>query len=39
MSTNPLKRLIEPDQSVWFDYIRGDLYQGPMLKRLIEKTV
>ncbi|HSS44685.1 MAG TPA: transaldolase family protein, partial [Thermoanaerobaculia bacterium] len=37
MSTNPLKRLTALGQSVWFDYIRRDLYQGPELKRLIEE--
>lgn len=37
VSTNPLKRLIELGQSVWYDYIRRDLYQGPELRRLIEE--
>ncbi|MGH9786267.1 MAG: transaldolase [Terriglobia bacterium] len=37
MSANPLKRLTALGQSVWFDYIRRDLYQGPELKRLIEE--
>lgn len=32
----PLRRLTELGQSVWYDYIRRDLYQGPALKRLIE---
>ncbi len=36
MSSNPLWRLAELGQSVWYDYIRRDLYQGPALKRLIE---
>jgi len=35
MSTNPLKRLGELGQSVWYDYIRRDLYTGPGLKKLI----
>jgi transaldolase len=33
---NPLRRLTELGQSVWYDYIRRDLYQGPELRRLIE---
>jgi transaldolase len=32
-----LTRLVELGQSVWYDYIRRDLYQGPELRRLIEK--
>src|SRR5688572_16310630 len=32
----PLRRLTELGQSVWYDYIRRDLYRGPELKRLIE---
>jgi transaldolase len=35
MSQNPLQRLTELGQSVWYDYIRRDLYQGPELHRLI----
>ncbi len=35
MSTNPLQRLGELGQSVWYDYIRRDLYTGPGLKALI----
>ncbi len=35
--SNPLKRLAELGQSVWYDYIRRDLYTGPALKRLIEE--
>jgi transaldolase len=31
----PLRRLTDLGQSVWYDYIRRDLYQGPELKRLI----
>src|SRR4051812_5916878 len=31
----PLRRLTELGQSVWYDYIRRDLYQGAELKRLI----
>jgi transaldolase len=37
MSQNPLLRLAELGQSVWYDYIRRDLYQGPELRRLIEE--
>jgi transaldolase len=37
MSVNPLKTLVELGQSVWYDYIRRDLYQGPELTRLIEE--
>ena len=37
MSQNPLLRLVELGQSVWYDYIRRDLYQGPELRRLIEE--
>jgi transaldolase len=37
MSQNPLLRLTELGQSVWYDYIRRDLYQGPELRRLIEE--
>jgi transaldolase len=37
MSANPLQRLAELGQSVWYDYIRRDLYQGPELRRLIEE--
>lgn len=35
MPQNPLLRLAELGQSVWYDYIRRDLYQGPELRRLI----
>jgi len=35
MSQNPLQRLTELGQSIWYDYIRRDLYQGPELRRLI----
>jgi transaldolase len=35
--TNPLKKLAELGQSVWYDYIRRDLYQGGELRRLIEE--
>jgi transaldolase len=34
--SNPLKRLNEAGQSVWYDYIRRDLTTGPLLKRYIE---
>jgi len=37
MSQNPLLRLAELGQSVWYDYIRRDLYQGPELRRLIDQ--
>ncbi|HEY3205281.1 MAG TPA: transaldolase [Thermoanaerobaculia bacterium] len=37
MSANPLKRLNELGQSVWYDFIRRDLTQGAELKRLIEE--
>lgn len=37
MSPNPLLKLAELGQSVWYDYIRRDLYQGPELRRLIEQ--
>jgi len=32
MSTNPLRTLTELGQSVWYDYIRRDLYEGPELR-------
>ena len=35
--SNPLKRLPELGQSVWYDYIRRDLTTGPTLKRYIEE--
>jgi transaldolase len=35
--TTPLKKLAELGQSVWYDYIRRDLYQGGELRRLIEE--
>lgn len=35
--SNPLKRLNELGQSVWYDYIRRDLTTGPLLKRYIEE--
>lgn len=34
---NPLNELVELGQSVWYDYIRRDLYLGPELKRLIQE--
>ncbi len=37
MSANPLKRLGELGQSVWYDYIRRDLYTGPKLQKLISE--
>ena len=35
--SNPLKQLAELGQSVWYDYIRRDLYTGPLLRRLIQE--
>ncbi len=35
--SNPLKKLAELGQSVWYDYIRRDLYTGGELRRLIEE--
>lgn len=35
MSSNPLQRLADLGQSVWYDYIRRDLYSGPGLRKLI----
>jgi transaldolase len=35
--SNPLKKLAELGQSVWYDYIRRDLYTGGELGRLIEE--
>jgi len=35
MPDNPLLRLSGLGQSVWYDYIRRDLYHGPELARLI----
>ena len=37
MSANPLKRLGELGQSVWYDYIRRDLYTSPKLRQLIDE--
>ena len=37
MSANPLKRLAELGQSVWYDYIRRDLYTSGELRRLIDE--
>jgi transaldolase len=34
---NPLKALSELGQSVWYDYIRRDIYEGPVLKKMIEE--
>ena len=34
---NPLKQLSALGQSVWYDYIRRDLYEGPLLKKMIEE--
>jgi transaldolase len=35
--SNALKKLAELGQSVWYDYIRRDLYEGGELRRLIEE--
>ena len=37
MTANALKKLAELGQSVWYDYIRRDLYQGGELQRLIQE--
>jgi transaldolase len=37
MTMNPLRRLTGLGQSIWYDYIRRDLYRGPELRRLIEE--
>jgi transaldolase len=37
MAPNALTRLAELGQSIWYDFIRRDLYQGPELKRLIDE--
>src|SRR5512132_779965 len=37
MNGNPLKRLAELGQSVWYDFIRRDLVEGGGLQRLIEE--
>ena len=37
MTLNRLVRLTELGQSVWYDYIRRDLFEGPALRRLIEE--
>jgi transaldolase len=37
MSPNPLKRLAGLGQSVWYDFIRRDLYQSGELARLIRE--
>src|SRR5258708_31856802 len=37
MTGNALKKLAELGQSVWYDYIRRDLYQGGELQRLIQE--
>jgi transaldolase len=37
MTANPLKRLGDLGQSVWYDYIRRDLYTGPKLQKLISE--
>jgi transaldolase len=39
MSTGRLQQLLELGQSVWYDYIRRDLYTGPELRRLVEQDV
>jgi len=37
VSANQLRNLTKLGQSVWYDYIRRDLYRGPELRRLIEE--
>jgi transaldolase len=37
MNRNRLVQLTRLGQSVWYDYIRRDLYEGPALRRLIEE--
>jgi transaldolase len=37
MTANALKKLPELGQSVWYDYIRRDLYEGGELERLIRE--
>ncbi|HVC20428.1 MAG TPA: transaldolase [Vicinamibacterales bacterium] len=37
MSDSRLKGLSALGQSVWYDYIRRDLYTGPLLRRLIDE--
>ena len=37
MTDNRLKKLEALGQSVWYDYIRRDLYKGPELKRLVDE--
>ena len=37
MSENRLKKLLELGQSVWYDYIRRDLYASGQLERLIRE--
>ena len=34
---HPMRTLAQLGQSVWYDYIRRDLYQGPELRRLIKQ--
>ena len=37
MTVNRLRQLTQLGQSLWYDYIRRDLYEGPALRRLIEE--
>jgi transaldolase len=37
MNPNRVRQLAELGQTVWYDFIRRDLYQGPELRRLIEE--
>lgn len=37
MSDGRMKQLLALGQSVWYDYIRRDLYTGPELRRLVEE--
>ncbi len=37
MTANPLQRLHELGQSIWYDYIRRDLFSSGKLERLIRE--
>src|SRR6185295_20308019 len=37
MKTNPLQKLHELGQSIWYDYIRRDLVTGGGLERLVRE--
>jgi transaldolase len=36
-TTNRVRQLAELGQSLWLDYIRRDLYEGPELRRLVQE--